>query len=475
MKILFIAPPLPKANTNAQPLGFGYLASVLRQKGFNDIKILDACSLGLTVDDAVRFAQEWQPEVVGITSMTVTAKNGLRIAAGIKANLKDAKIAIGGVHASVLPGELIADPNVDLVVRAEGDYTFSEVVQKWAAGEQANDIAGTTVKIGGEIVHNPPAPRITDLDALPFPARDLLPMHIYKSGLAFPPNIRLRTLIYSARGCPYDCKFCASSTVWGSHKWATRSASSVLDEIESVVDEFDLYGFEFVDELTTFDPARLKEFCTGIHDRHLNKVRWTCSSTVKQMNYELARMMKEAGCSMLHLGVESGSPEIRKRMNKRISNEEIVNAFEVARKAGLRTCACIMLGAPGETAQTVQETIDLAKQIRPHKIALNILTPYPGTNFYDECVDKRVALDWDEAFSSDPDTPETATIFYNIRGLPDVELQRLWTKFRREVELSPRNLFDLRMGINRLAQARNWRHLWRNLRGAIKILSDGHV
>jgi anaerobic magnesium-protoporphyrin IX monomethyl ester cyclase len=470
MKILFIAPPLPKANTNAQPLGFGYLASVLRRGGFNDIQILDACSLGLTVDDAVQFAREYEPDVVGVTSMTVTAKNGLRIAAGIKADRKDTKVVIGGVHVSVLPEEGAADPNVDLVVRNEGEYAFLEAIQRWSVGETAEDVAGTTVRIDGEIIHNPPRPRITDLDALPFPARDLLPMDIYRAGLAFPPNIRLRTLIYSARGCPYDCKFCASSNVWGSHRWATRSASNVLDEIESVVDEFGIYGFEFVDELTTLQRDRLAEFCAGIHDRGLHKVRWVCSSTVKQVDYEMARMMKEAGCSMLYVGVESGSPEIRKRLNKRISNEEIIHAFRAARRAGLRTGACFMLGAPGETAETVQESIELARLIRPHKIALNIVTPYPGTAIYDEHVDKGVELNWDEAFSSDPDTPEEATIFYNVSGLPDEELQGLWSKFRREVEMSAKNLLDLRMGINRLTNARNLRHLWRNFRGAFKIL-----
>jgi radical SAM superfamily enzyme YgiQ (UPF0313 family) len=129
-----------------------------------------------------------------------------------------------------------------------------------------------------------------------------------------------------------------------------------------------------------------------------------------------------------------------------------------------------MLGAPGETSETFQETIDLTKKIQAHKVALNIVTPYPGTAIYEEYVDKGIELDWDEAFSSDPNTPEEATIFYNVSGLPDEELQRLWTKFRREVELTPRNIFDLRMTINRLTNARNWYHLWRNFRGAFKLL-----
>jgi len=472
MKILFIAPPLPKANTNAEPLGFGYLASILRRQGYQDIRVIDACSEGLTVEQVVQLAREWEPDVVGITSMTVTIKNGLRIAAGIKAHLPKVKIAVGGVHASVAPAEVIADPNVDLVVRHEGEYAFLDVIERWAQGDEALDVPGTTVRIDREIVHHPPRPRIMDLDALPFPARDLFPMHLYKAGLAFPPHIRLRTLMYSSRGCPNQCTFCASSTVWGNRRWAMRSATNVLDEVEEVVERFDIHGFEFVDELMTLDKKRLADICAGIDARGLHKIRWVGSSTVNQIDYETTRMMKESGCTMLHLGVESGSPEIRKRLNKRITNEEIVNAFEAAHKAHLRTTACIMIGSPGETEATVQETIDLMKRIRPHKIAFNIVTPYPGTAIYEEFGLSDKALDWDEAFSSDPDTPEQAVIFYNVSGLPDEELQRLWSKFRREVELSPRNLLNLQMTVNRLTNARNWRHLWHNFRGAIKILFD---
>ena len=129
-----------------------------------------------------------------------------------------------------------------------------------------------------------------------------------------------------------------------------------------------------------------------------------------------------------------------------------------------------MIGSPGETPDTVQESINLARRIRPERVSLNVVTPYPGTAFYKEYVDKSVELDWDEAFSSDPDRPEEATIFYNISGLPDEELQRLWTRFRRSVELSPGNLLNLRMNINRLTNARNWRHLRNNLVAAIRIM-----
>lgn len=472
MKILFVAPPLPKANTTAQPLGFGYLASVLRQEGFTDVAILDACSLVMSVQQTVDAIKDYEPDILGLTMMTVTAKNALRIAAASKKLFPDLKIAVGGVHATVCPDEVAADANVDVVVRNEGEHSFLEIVKRWESGESLEGVQGTSMVLNGQIVHHAQAPRIRNLDELPFPARDLMPMEIYKAGLSFPPRIRTRTMLYSARGCPYDCSFCSTGAVWGGHFCAMRSASNVLDEIEEVVERFGVYGFEFADELTTLRKDRLAEFCNGIHERHLEKIRWVCSSTVKQMDYDTAKMMKDAGCSMVLMGVESGSPQILKGLNKRISPEEIRHAFDVTRKAGLRRCACFMLGAPGETAETVQESIELARAIRPDRISLNIVTPYPGTEFYEKYVDKSVELDWDEAFSSDPDKPEEATIFYNVSGLPDEELQHLWTRFRRSVELSPRNLLNVRMNVNRLTNARNWRHLGHNLAGAMRILLD---
>ena len=470
MRILFVAPPLPKANTTAQPLGFGYLASILRQEGFTDVAILDACSLNMSIEQTIDYIQEYNPSILGLTTMTVTIKNALRIAAAAKAFSPDIRIAVGGVHATVLPEEVIADPNVDVAVRNEGEYSFLEIVKRWESGESLAGVLGTSIRTKDGIIHHQPSPRVLDLDSLPFPARDLMPMHIYKAGLSFPPHIRIRTMLYSARGCPYDCAFCSTSAVWGGHRCVMRSASSVLDEIEEVVERFDVYGFEFADELTTLRKDRLTEFCNGIHERHLNKVRWVCSSTVKQMDYDTARMMKEAGCSMVMMGVESGSPQVLQTLNKRIKIEEIIHAFDVTRRAGLRRCACFMIGAPGETADTVQESIELARRIRPERISLNVVTPYPGTAFYEKYVDKSVELDWDNAFTSDPDKPEEATIFYNISGLPDQELQRLWARFRRYVELSPRNLLNLRMNINRLTNARNWRHLLNNLKAAFKLI-----
>ena len=473
MKILFIAPPLPKANTPSQPLGFGYLASVLRKEGYPDIHLLDACSLKLSMEQTITYIKEAAPDVVGLTMMTVTAGNALKLAAAAKSFSPQVKIAIGGVHATVCPDEVILDPAVDVVVRNEGEFTFIEVIKRWDSGESLEGVLGTTIKKNGEIVHQGQGQRIFNLDSLPFPARDLMPMHVYKAGLAFPPQIRRKTMIYSARGCPNNCAFCSTAAVWGGHFCAMRSAKNVLDEIEEVVDRFNVYGFEFADELTTLRKDRLTEFCQGIHSRGLNKIRWVCSSTVKLIDYETARMMKEAGCSMVYMGVESGSPKILDTLKKRITLDEIIRAFEVTRQAGLRRCACFMIGTPGESAATVQESIDLALRIRPERVTLNIVTPYPGTEFYDNYVDKTILLDWDQAFSSDPDKPEEATIFYNLSGLSDHELQYLWSRFRRSVELTPHNIFNLRMNFNRLTNARNWLHLWHNLKGALKIFIQG--
>jgi len=180
MKILFVAPPLPIANSYAQPLGFAYMGSILRNEGFTNIRILDACSLDLSIKDTIQLACEFEPDVVGITVMTVTVNNGLKIACGLKALLPKVKIVFGGVHASVLPEDLLNNTFVDIVVRNEGEYTFLEVVQRLVSGEDLEDIKGTTLNINGEIINNPNRSRIIDLDSLPFPSRDLLPLNEYK-------------------------------------------------------------------------------------------------------------------------------------------------------------------------------------------------------------------------------------------------------------------------------------------------------
>jgi radical SAM superfamily enzyme YgiQ (UPF0313 family) len=210
------------------------------------------------------------------------------------------------------------------------------------------------------------------------------------------------------------------------------------------------------------------EMCDGILSKGLD-IKWSCSSTVNNLDPEMAAMMKKAGCCIVLMGIESGSPEIRKNIKKNITQEQILNAFRVTREVGLRNSACFLLGSPGETAETFQETIDLAKRIKADEYALNVITPYPGTELYNQVLGDNNALDWEKAYTVEPEAPDKAYVFHPCCDLSQDEMNRLWRKFRREVEFSF-SWTNIKMNINRILFPKSFKRFRRNVKAALNMI-----
>jgi radical SAM superfamily enzyme YgiQ (UPF0313 family) len=208
-------------------------------------------------------------------------------------------------------------------------------------------------------------------------------------------------------------------------------------------------------------------FCGELLSRRID-VAWVCSSTVKNVDAEVLDQMKKAGCEFINYGIESGSPAIREKIKKRISDDEIFNAVNLAKNAGLRVGCCFLLGCPGETLQTARQTIKMAQRLAPDDVAFNIVVPFPGTELFETLVlPKGINLNWDEAMGFDPLHPDTPKIFYNCSDIPDRELISLYREARRKVEL---NIFAFRMMLNRLIHVSGPRHLFIVLKGGLKLL-----
>ena len=433
-----------------------------------EFKIIDAASENLSTTDVVRCIQEYSPDIIGLTAMSFAFKTAIHIAKDIKEVLKDSIIVFGGVHASVMPDEVLSYDFVDYVVRHEGEYTFLELIQRIREEKSPEGVRGVSFKKDGLIVHNPPRERILDFDTLPFPDRTLLNMNLYKATSWFPPYIRRRAIVLGGRGCPNQCTFCASSTVWGNRQCVMRSATSILNEIEEIINRFHIRGIHFGDEIITLRKTRLIELCEGILDKGLN-ISWTCFSTVNTLDREAVTIMKKSGCCMILMGVESGSEKVRKNIKKRISQQEILDAFRITKEVGIRRTACFLLGSLGETAETFQETIDLAKEIRADDYALNVITPYPGTELYEKFVGNDKNVDWEKNYTTDPEIPDDAYVFYPCCELSQEEMSKLWRKFRREVEFSI-NWSNIKMNTNRILFPKSFRRFKRNVKAALKMI-----
>lgn len=382
-------------------LGLGYLAAFLQEKKI-EVSVLDIAAegrncvrkvgkklrYGLTEEQIISRVREINPFLVGITCQsTLHAKDAHETARIIKRANKKILIVMGGAHPSSLPKEVLKDENVDIVVRGEGEITLWEIVRNFKNGKNLNDIEGISLRRNGKIIDNPPRSYITNLDTLPFPARDLLPMNIYfeeaQKNKSYSINNRVMTMITS-RGCPGKCIYCAVRTVWGRY-WRGRSSINVVDEIASLVNNFGANEIHFIDDSISVDRKRLENICDEIIKRGI-KIKWTTPNgiAVWLLDEQLIVKMKKSGCYRLTFGLESGNKEVlNKFIGKHYDFNKAREIIKFSSSLGLWTIGTFILGFPYETLEQIKDTLDFAKSTDLDFAVFYIANPFPGTPMYD--------------------------------------------------------------------------------------------
>lgn len=390
MKVLLINPPYSSSKYKfiglvAPPLGISYIAAVLENEGVN-VKIIDSPALELNWEDLRREIHDFSPDIIAITAVTPTIENALKTAMIARETCPQALIVLGGYHATFTYSELIKREFIDVVVLGEGEYTFLDLAKNIEKDGDLRDVRGIVTKE----FQTPFRPVIDDLDTLPFPARHLLPMDKYKIL-----NMKLTTgTMISGRGCPFQCSFCASSAMHG-NKLRMRSSENVVDEMEHLISEHDAKMIAFMDDTFTLNQKRVYQICDEIQDRGIDNY-WGCTARVDTLNEDLLRKMKEAGCITLFVGVESADQQRLNELNKRTTINRINKAFYLTKKYGIRTIASVVLGMPGDTRESIENTINYVKHLEPSYAIFSLATPYPGTDFYQKALKQNLIKvnDW---------------------------------------------------------------------------------
>ncbi len=386
--ILLLQAPVPgvhnrmvaKASAIA-PLGLGYIAAVLLRDGF-DVRICD-----MDVEDVGTSALQdtldaFRPAVVGISCTTLTLKNALRVAKVTKQALPDAVVCVGGPHTTVRPGDALKYPFVDVVVRGEGELTFLELCRAVADGQQGPlEIVGTAWEVEGKLLEMPARERIADLDSLPYPARHLMPLHLYK----------IPGTVVTSRGCPFACGFCAGPTVLG-RIYKQRAPSEVVNEMQKCIDLFGLTSFYFVDDTMTYDTNRVLELCCDMKALRVppelgRRLKWTCESRANAVTPQLLKTMREAGCTTIQFGMESGSQKLLDALGKGVTVSEIEQAVAAACAVGISPVLSMVFPHPDETEATMKETFDFVRHLYDlgaEQVIPALLTLFPGTRFMEE-------------------------------------------------------------------------------------------
>lgn len=381
MRTLLINPDSQKmlgiGGQSAFPLGLGYIAAVLEE--YHNVKVIDVGAEKLSDDSLRKRISKINPQIVGITSDTITFQRAIEIAKLVKQTNEEIVVVIGGAHSNALPAYPLKYDCFDISVCGEGERTAIELWDRIEKRESYEDIKGIVFRGKDRIVINPKRELIGNLDELPFPAMHLFPMGKYRgeTNLYVSPVYPIGT----SRGCPFSCTFCSNNVVFGK-KYRFRSTKNVVDEIELLISKYKVKGIYFREDLFTVNRKRVIDMCSEIKERGL-KFKWECESRVDTIDEEMLRAMKETGCELIWCGVESGSQEILNYLNKGITLSQIKEAYGLFRKAGIKAGATFMIGIPGETMDDIYETIDFAKRLKLEFAAFAIFTGYPTSPLYE--------------------------------------------------------------------------------------------
>jgi len=379
LKVLLLTPKAARGWPNyCPPIGLCYLKACLLKAGFKEVNVMD---LANTKIEAVRdIIRTESPEIVGITSFTETRGNALKTAAIVKEVNPRTKVIMGGVHATLMYQQIMENYDfVDIITLGESENTAVELFQAMKDSGDLGKVNGIAYRRDGEIVVTEQRELIKDLDNIPFPNYGDLDLTIYKEGYDFGRG-KPRASIMTSRGCPFSCIFCATRPIWGN--WRPRSAGNVLDEIEWLVSEHNFEIFSIADDLFTLNKTRTKEICEGIIKRGLH-IEWSAQTRTDCVSPEILTLMKEAGCQVLQFGVESGSPTILKNLNKNEKIEDVINAFAWCKEVGIKTQFNVIVGGPGETRATIEETKSLMRKTKPDYLGIGNLRIFPGTALWE--------------------------------------------------------------------------------------------
>lgn len=364
------------------PLWIGYLGAIAKRYT-DDIIAIDNSVERMDLKDAFQSIKEARPDIVCISVLTQTANFSYKLARAIKENLSSFVI-MGGPHASYFAKEIIEGKLADAVVVGEGEEVFAKIIENFDIIRENKEqfrIKGAIFSPDQEVT---PADRITDLESIPFPAWELLERYFryYKP----PPPIKPAKVLtfLASRGCPYSCNFCM---VQLGGRYVIRSPQSICDEVELFYDRYKIGHFLFCDPLFPPSKKRALEILSYMNKRGIQNITsWSTETRADVIDDEVALALRESGCSLVALGIESGSEELLGNTRKNITLEQVKRAVRALKRAGIRVMGLYMLGIPEETEESIKETIKFARSLKTQGAKFAITVPYPGTEIYEKYV-----------------------------------------------------------------------------------------
>jgi anaerobic magnesium-protoporphyrin IX monomethyl ester cyclase len=434
MRVLLLSTPHPLEESPLPPLSLSYLAGVLVQEGI-EVRILDFLVTHYHPGKLRRELQEYKPQLVGATCVTLNYPIARRMLKACKAFDPDIFTVIGGPHVTfALEKTLLQSPWIDAIVIGEGERTLVELSRAVAEDKDIRRVSGMAFADGDSVFKTSARSRIENLDQLPLPARELLPMARYRA-LGAP------CTVITSRGCPYSCIFCSGHRMFGP-KVRFRSPGLVVDEIEKLQHDFGLGKINIVDDTFTLNHSHARAVCEEMLRRSL-KIKWSVFARVDRISRDLARLMSRAGCEWVLFGVESADEGILRTIKKGFTPDEVRRGVKIAAEAGINVFNSFILGLPGESRETAHKSLAFGDELYHKygaKYGFHMLAPLPGTELYERAKEYGIRIlsrDWTRYNANEPITETTTMSTEGVKeamSIYDRGIEAAWDNIKRQAE-----------------------------------------
>lgn len=421
------------------PISLAYVATALVKSG-QSVQIYDDYTFGGDEAHLVRCVENLKPDVIGLSCVTPTAARTYQVSRIVKKNFPDAKLVLGNIHASVFYEDILKQGIADYVVIGEGEESIVELCSALEEGKPATSVGGVACLEDGEVAVNKNRSYVQNLDNIPFPAWHLFPLEHYKL-FNFAVIREPGMLVLGSRGCPYNCSFC-SLQIMG-NKRRRRSAVNIADEFEWLLDNYGYKQMSFIDPIFPIAKKEGAEFSEELIRRGLHKkIVWTTETRVDLVDEELLVKMRESGLKRIMYGFESGSQAGIDMIKKNFTVDHARKAVAATKKAGVEIIGFFMIGVPGDTVKSINETINYSTTLGIDFAKYTVFSPFPGTKVYSDMLADGTIPKTDkwESFTNYP-TPGQPAIFLP-EGVSNETMMRLQRKAFLKFYIRPSNILN---------------------------------
>lgn len=423
------------------PFFLAYTASLLKENGF-DVNLIDAVALGIDDDKYLSMVADFQPELMIQETSTPSINTDINIANRAYDECECKNIALSGPHVSIFRENVLKDnPNVSFLLIGEYEMSSLELALALNGSGSLEDIKGLVFRKGDKIELNTPRGLLDDLDSLPLPARDLLPMPNYRDYFCDMPQPTAQ--IWASRGCPFGCIYCLwPQALYNSRKYRVRDPVRVTDEMKIIEDKYNPGSIFFDDDTFNIGKARMLKLASEIQARGI-KTPWAVMARPDTSDEETLKALKSAGMRAIKYGIESGDQSILKQSGKSLNLSKAMETVNITKKLGIKTHLTFTVGLPNETDKTAMKTLQFALKMNPDSAQFSICTPFPGTEYFEQASRKKY-IDFNDY--SDFDGAGKAVI--RTEELSSVDLEKILSKmqaaWRRHKLFRIISHFDLR-------------------------------